>query len=52
MRFSLNFTTNGGIVVDTTPLEKLATQYKEKRNYYSKDESSAYEIFYRINRVT
>ena len=47
----LNFTTNGGIVVDTTPLEKLATQYKEKRNYFSEDESSAYEIFYRINRV-
>ncbi len=47
----LNFTTVGGIVVDTTPLQKLATQYKEKRNYYSEDESSAYEIFYRINRV-
>lgn len=47
----LHFTTVGGIVVDTTPLEKLATQYKEKRNYYSEDESSAYEIFYRVNRL-
>ncbi len=47
----LRFTTGGGIVVDTTPLEKLATQYKEKRNYYSEDETSAYEIFFRINRV-
>jgi hypothetical protein len=47
----LHFTTGGGIVVDTTPLEKLATQYKEKRNYYSEDESSAYEVFFRINRV-
>lgn len=47
----LHFITGGGIVVDTTPLEKLATQFKEKRNYYSEDESSAYEVFYRINRV-
>ncbi len=49
---SLHFTTGGGIVVDSTPIKKLATQYQEKRNYYSENESSAYEIFYRINRVS
>ena len=48
---AVHFTSAGGIVVDSTPLEKLPSQYREKRNYFSADESSAYELTYRINRV-
>jgi hypothetical protein len=48
---AVHFTSAGGIVVDSTPLEKLPNQYREKRNYYSEDESSAYELTCRFNRV-
>lgn len=48
---AVHFTSAGGIVVDSTPLEKLPNQYREKRNYFSDDESSAYELTCRLNRV-
>ena len=33
------------------PLEKIPTQYKERREYRSDEEDSRYEIVLRYNRV-
>ena len=46
-----SFSTEGDIDVSVTPLEKIPTQYRERREYASDDEDSRYEIVYRFNRV-
>lgn len=46
-----SFTTSGGIKVKVTPLEKVANQYRERREYVSDDEESRYEIVLRYNRL-
>ena len=45
-----SFTTEGDIKVKVTPLEKVPTQYRERREYRSDDEDSRYEIVFRLNR--
>jgi len=40
-----------GIKVKVVPLEKIPTQYKERREYRSDEEDSRYEIVLRYNRV-
>jgi hypothetical protein len=40
-----------GIKVKVVPLEKLPTQYRERREYRSDEEDSRYEIVLRYNRV-
>ena len=45
------YTTAGGIKVKVTPLEKVAQQYRERREYVSDDEESRYEIVLRYNRL-
>ncbi|MGY1519127.1 hypothetical protein [Luteimonas sp. A482] len=45
------YTTAGGIKVKVTPLEKVAQQYRELREYVSDDEESRYEIVLRYNRL-
>jgi len=40
-----------GIKVKATPLEKVPTQYRERREYVSDEEDSRYEIVLRYNRV-
>lgn len=46
-----SYTTAGGIKVKVTPLEKVAQQYRELREYVSDDEESRYEIVLRYNRL-
>ena len=45
------FISQQGIKVTINPLEKFATQYKERREYRSDEEDSRYEIVLRYNRV-
>jgi hypothetical protein len=45
------YKTGGGIRVTVTPLEKIPTQYRERREYFSEDEDSIYEIELRYNRL-
>jgi hypothetical protein len=45
------YPTAAGIQVKVTPLEKTATQYRERREYISSEEDSRYEIVLRYNRV-
>ena len=45
------YTTERGIEVKTTPLDKIPLQYRERREYISAEEDSRYEIVYRWNRV-
>jgi hypothetical protein len=40
-----------GIKVKAVPLEKIPTQYRERREYRSDEEDSRYEIVLRYNRV-
>jgi hypothetical protein len=40
-----------GIKVTAVPLEKIPTQYRERREYRSDEEDSRYEIVLRYNRV-
>jgi hypothetical protein len=40
-----------GIKVKIVPLEKIPTQYRERREYRSDAEDSRYEIVLRYNRV-
>jgi hypothetical protein len=37
--------------VKVVPLEKIPTQYRERREYRSDEEDSRYEIVLRYNRV-
>jgi hypothetical protein len=46
-----SYTSHQGIKVKVTPLEKIANQYRERREYVSDDEDSSYEITFRYNRV-
>ena len=46
-----SFTTEHGIVVNVSPLEKIPLQYRERREYVSDEEESRYEIVYRVNRA-
>lgn len=46
------YTTASGIKVRVTPVEKLPSQYRERREYISDEEDSRYEIELRYNRVT
>jgi hypothetical protein len=48
---AIEYKTQDGIKVKVTPLEKIPTQYKEKREYISDAEDSRYEIVLRYNRV-
>jgi hypothetical protein len=43
--------TTQDIKVLVVPMEKTATQYRERRDYVSDDEESRYEIYFRYNRV-
>jgi hypothetical protein len=43
--------TQQGIKVEVTPLEKVPTQYRERRAYRSDDEDSIYELVLRYNRL-
>lgn len=43
--------TQQGIKVEVTPLDKVPTQYRERRSYRSDDEDSIYELVLRYNRV-
>jgi hypothetical protein len=45
------YVTHSGIRVLVTPLEKVPTQYRERREYISDKEDSRYEIVLRYNRV-
>ena len=45
------FISQQGIKVTINPLEKIPTQYKERREYRSDEEDSRYEIVLRYNRV-
>jgi hypothetical protein len=47
----VEYKTQDGITVKITPLEKIPTQYKERREYISDPEESRYEIVLRYNRV-
>lgn len=40
-----------GVKVKATPLEKVPTQYRERREYVSDEEDRRYEIVLRYNRV-
>jgi hypothetical protein len=40
-----------GIKVKVVPLEKIPTQYRERREYRSDEEDSRYEIVLRYNRI-
>jgi hypothetical protein len=44
-------TSQQGIKVTVTPLEKIPNQFRERRSYRSDDEDSIYEIVFRYNRV-
>jgi len=44
-------TSQQGLRVNVTPLEKIPTQYRERREYVSNEEESRYEITFRYNRV-
>ncbi len=46
-----SFKTPGDIQVNVFPIEKVATQYRERREYVSDEEDSRYEITYRYNRI-
>ena len=48
---AVSFKSVGGIQVDSTPLEKLPLQYRERREYDSTAEESSYQITYRFNRT-
>ena len=41
-----------GIKVKAVPLEKIPTQYRERREYRSDEEDSRYEIVLRYNRIS
>ncbi len=45
------YVTQQGIKVKVVPLEKIPTQYRERREYRSDAEDSRYEIVLRYNRV-
>jgi hypothetical protein len=45
------FVSQQGIKVKVVPLEKIPTQYRERREYRSDEEDSRYEIVLRYNRV-
>jgi hypothetical protein len=45
------YVTQQGIKVKAVPLEKIPTQYRERREYRSDKEDSRYEIVLRYNRV-
>lgn len=45
------YATGSGITVKVTPLEKIPTQYRERREYVSPEEGSRYQIVLRYNRV-
>ncbi|HSW22137.1 MAG TPA: hypothetical protein VLJ62_05175, partial [Burkholderiaceae bacterium] len=45
------FTSEGGIQVSATPIDKVPLQYRERRDYVSDDEDSHYAIVYRFNRT-
>jgi hypothetical protein len=45
------YVTHSGIRVRVTPMEKVPTQYRERREYISDKEDSRYEIVLRYNRV-
>lgn len=45
------YTSAQGIDVERQALEKLPTQYRERRRYYSDDEDSDYRLTLRFNRV-
>ena len=47
----IEYKTQDGIKVKITPLEKIPTQYKERREYISDPEESRYEVVLRYNRV-
>jgi hypothetical protein len=44
-------TSQQGIKVTVTPLEKSPNQYRERRDYRSDDEDSIYQITFRYNRI-
>jgi hypothetical protein len=46
-----SFSTEHGIVVNVSPLEKIPSQYREVREYVSDEQESRYEIVYRVNRL-
>ena len=46
-----SFATEQGIVVNVSPLDKIPSQYHERREYVSDEQESRYEITYRINRL-
>ena len=46
-----DYVTQQGIKVKAVALEKIATQYRERREYVSDEEDSRYEIVLRYNRV-
>ena len=46
-----SFDTQEGIQVNVFPLEKIPSQYRERREYVSDEQESRYEIVYRVNRV-
>lgn len=46
-----SYVTSGGIKVKVTPLDKVAQQYRERREYVSDDEESRYSIVLRYNRL-
>lgn len=47
----VEYKTQDGIKVKVVPLEKIPTQYKERREYRSGPEESHYQIVLRYNRV-
>jgi hypothetical protein len=47
----IEYKTQDGIKVKVVPLEKIPTQYKERREYRSGPEESHYQIVLRYNRV-
>ena len=47
----IEYKTQDGIKVKVIPLEKIPTQYKERREYRSGPEESHYQIVLRYNRV-
>jgi len=48
---STQYVSQSGIKVKTEPLEKVPTQYRERREYRSDEEDSRYEIVLRYNRI-
>lgn len=45
------FTTEGGIRVSATPIDKVPLEYRERRDYVSNEEDSRYALVYRFNRT-